>query len=204
MAKIKKNSFLQGLSGSVGEMVFRQMPDGSTRVSAKPINKRRFNQEQKGCQDRMRLAVAYAKEAKTDPFYVGFTLEKGRDAYHLALSDGLTPPVIHEIERRDGRVRVTASDDVMVAKVRVSIRDEEGNLLEQGYVALPDPIHDPERWEYASSAEGTIEATAWDLAHNRATATLSLPRRNLAGLRARQAVRPAKASARDGGEAISV
>jgi hypothetical protein len=55
MAKIKKNSFLQGLNGSVGEMVFRQMPDGSTRVSAKPNNKRKFNQEQKGYQDRLCL-----------------------------------------------------------------------------------------------------------------------------------------------------
>jgi hypothetical protein len=72
---------------------------------------------------------------------------------------------------------VTASDDVMVAKVRVSILDEEGNLLEQGDAALPDPIHDPERWEYASSAEGTVEATAWDLAHNRTTQYLVIARR---------------------------
>jgi hypothetical protein len=169
MAKIKKNSFLQGLSGSVGDMVFRQMTDGSTRVSAKPNNKRKFNQEQKGFQDRFGLAVAYAREAKTGPVYAELARETGRSAYHLALSDGLTPPVIHEIERRDGRVRVTASDDVMVAKVQVSILDEEGNLLEQGYAALPDPVHDPERWEYASSAEGTVESTAWDLAGNRTT-----------------------------------
>jgi hypothetical protein len=177
MAKIKKNSFLQGLSGSVGDMVFRQMPDGSTRVSAKPNNKRRFNQEQKGYQDRFGLAVAYAREAKTGPVYAELARETGRSAYHLALSDCLTPPVIHAIERRDGRVRVTASDDVMVAKVQVSILDEEGNLLEEGYAALPDPVHDPERWEYVSSAEGTIEVTAWDLADNRATATMSLQAR---------------------------
>jgi hypothetical protein len=30
MAKIKKNTLLQGLSGSIGDLVFRQMPDGST------------------------------------------------------------------------------------------------------------------------------------------------------------------------------
>ena len=175
MAKIQKNSILQGIRGSVGDIVIREMRDGSIRVSVKPVKKQHtFNQEQKGYQDRFGLAVAYAKEARTDPVYAGLAGETGRSAYHLALSDGLTPPVIHEIERRGGRVRVRASDDVMVAKVRVSILDEEGNLLEEGYAALPDPVHDPERWEYASSAEGTVEATAWDLAHNRTTAVMSL------------------------------
>ena len=173
MAKIKKNSFLQGLSGSVGDMVFRQMPDGSMRVSAKAdYHRRKFNQEQKGNQYRFKLAVAYAREAKTGPVYAELARETGRSAYHLALSDCLTPPVIHEIERRNGRVHVTASDDAMVAKVQVSILDQEGNLLEQGYAAQPDPLHAPERWEYAASAEGTVEATAWDLADNQTTATL--------------------------------
>jgi hypothetical protein len=36
-------------------MVFRQMPDGSTRASAKPNNKHTFNQGQKGYQDRLCL-----------------------------------------------------------------------------------------------------------------------------------------------------
>jgi hypothetical protein len=59
MAKVKKNFFLQGLSGSVGDMTFRQMPDGSTRVSVKSNHKaRKFNQEQEGYQDRFGVAVA--------------------------------------------------------------------------------------------------------------------------------------------------
>jgi len=173
MAKIHKNSILQGIRGTLGDVVIRQMRDGSIRVNVKPARKQHtFNQEQKGCQDRMRLAVAYAKAAKTDPFYEGLALETGRDAYHVALSDSLKSPVIHAIERRDGRVHVTASDDVVVTRVQVSILDREGNLLEQGYAAQPDPINDPERWEYASSAEGTIEATAWDLAYNQTSAVL--------------------------------
>jgi hypothetical protein len=143
------------------------MPDDSTLVSAKPDGKRRkFNQKQKGNQARLKLAVAYARRAKTDPVYAGLARETGRDTYHLALADCMISPVIHEIERRDGRVRVTASDNVMVARVQVRILDEEGTLLEQGYAAQPDPYHDPERWEYAAQAEGIIEAVAWDLAGN--------------------------------------
>ena len=151
------------------------MRDGSIRVNVKPARKQHtFNQEQKGYQDRMRLAVAYARAAKTDPFYEGLALETGRDAYHVALSDDLKSPVIHAIERRDGRVHVTASNNVMVANVKVRILDGDGKLLEQGYAAQPDPVREPERWEYAARAEGTVEVTAWDLAYNRTMDTLSL------------------------------
>jgi len=170
MAKIKNNNYLQGLSGSVGNMVFRQMPDGSTRVSAKSDRRRTFNQVQKANQNRFSQAVAYGREAKTHPVYAELARETGRSAYHLALSDSLNSPVIHKIERKDGRIRVTASDDVMVTRVVVSILDREGKLLEQGYAALPDPINDPERWEYAASAVGVIKATAWDLTSNQTTA----------------------------------
>ncbi len=43
-------------------LVYRQMRDGSTRVSAKSNNRRTFNREQKVYQDRFGLAVAYARE----------------------------------------------------------------------------------------------------------------------------------------------
>ncbi len=36
MAKVVRNPVVQGISGAVGNLVFRQMPDGSTYVSAKP------------------------------------------------------------------------------------------------------------------------------------------------------------------------
>ena len=172
MAKITDNLFTQGLSGSLRNVVFRHMPDGSTRVSIKSPNKRTFNQEQEGYQSRFQVAVAYAREAKTDPFYAALAQETGRDAYHLAISDSLKSPVIHNIERRDGHIQVTASDNVMVIRVQINIQDRDGKLLEQDYAAQPDPQHDPERWEYASSAEGTVEVTAWDLPSNPTTAVL--------------------------------
>jgi hypothetical protein len=61
MAKIKKNTVLQGLSGKVGDLVFRQMPDGSTVVSAKPdFSERVDSPAQKDRQGRFKLAQAYA------------------------------------------------------------------------------------------------------------------------------------------------
>jgi len=168
MAKIKKNTLLQGLSGSIGDLVFRQMPDGSTRVSAKPdFSEREFSQGQKDHQNRFRLAVAYAREAKSLPDYIE-RAGNGKNAYNLALADWCHPPVIHSLERGEGRIRVEASDDMLVTKVEVRILDNEGNVLEAGQAEQVNPLY----WEYASSAEGQVEASAWDLAGNVTVAVL--------------------------------
>jgi len=107
MAKIKKkNTLLENLSGSVGDLVFRQMPDGSTRVSRKPdFSEREFSQAQTDHQGRFKLASAYASQAKTWPVYV----ERARRKLN---------------------------------------------------------------WEYATDAQGTVEASAWDLAGNVTVAVL--------------------------------
>ena len=59
-------------------------------------------------------------------------------AYNFALSDWFNPPVIHAIERRDGRIRVEASDNVMVTRVQVTILDEEGKVVEKGKAVKAD------------------------------------------------------------------
>ena len=61
-----------------------------------------------------------------------------------------------------------ASDNVMVTKVLVRILDEGGNVLEQGEARQVDA----DWWEYLANTQGTIEATAWDLAGNRTEAVL--------------------------------
>ncbi len=168
MAKVRKNAVLQELSGSVGNLVFRQMADGSTRVCKKPdFSKRKFSQGQKDHQSRFKQAVAYAREAAgTQPIYAELASGTMKNAYNVALSDWLHPPVIQRIERKKGRVRVTAVDNVLVAEVQVKVMDQDGNVLEQGQATQPNLARHPEWWEYPSSAEGTIEATAWDLAGN--------------------------------------
>ena len=169
MAKIKKNTLLEGLSGKVGNLVFRQMPDGSTTVSAKPdFSERVDSPAQKDQQARFKLAQAYASQAKDWPVYVEYARRNEKRAYNLALSDWLRPPVIHSIERDEGRVRVKASDDVQITKVEVRILDNKGNTLEQGQAGQIDPLY----WEYIASAEGTVEASAWDIAGNRTVKVL--------------------------------
>ncbi len=171
MAKVKKNSLLDGLRGKVGGMVFRQMPDGSTVASAKPdFSERVSSPAQKECQDRFKLGQAYASQAKDWPFYVEYAREHKKRAYNLAFSDWMRSPVIHSIERCNGRVRVEASDNVQVVKVEVRILDGEGRVLEQGQAEQVDPLG----WEYAPGTEGTVEASAWDMAGNETAGSVSV------------------------------
>jgi hypothetical protein len=170
MAKVQKNVFVQGLSGSVGDLVFRQMPDGSTRVSRKPdFSRRKFSQGQKDHQSRFKQAVAYAREAaKTQPIYAELAKGMTKNAYNWALSDWFNPPVIHRIERIEGKIRVDARDNVLVTRVRVTIVSAEGEVLDVGNASQVDK----DWWEYASTAEGMIEVAAWDLAENKTKAIL--------------------------------
>lgn len=170
MAKIRKNVILEGLSGSVGNLVFRQMKDGSVRVSAKPdFSKRVFSQEQKKHQSRFKQAAAYAREAaKTQTAYAKLVEGTTGNAYNLALSDWFHPPVIHGIQRKKGRIRVNASDNVLVAEVRIRIMDAEGNILEERQAEQVAA----EWWECVPGTEGSVEATARDLAGNETVAVL--------------------------------
>jgi hypothetical protein len=134
MAKVQRKAGILGLGGSIGDKVYRQLPDGRTIVSRKPdFSQREFSQSQKDTQARFKRAVAYAREAsRAQPIYALLAEGKPTNAYNLALSDWFKPPVIHTIERRGGSVWVTASDNIMVTEVYIKILDGEGNVLEQG------------------------------------------------------------------------
>jgi hypothetical protein len=164
MAKVVKNPIVRGISGSVGRLVFRQMPDGSTWVSATPdFSKRKFSNGQKNHQRRFKEAAAHAREAaKTQPIYAQIAAGTMKTAYNIALSDWFNPPVIHCVERQDGRIRIQASDNVMVTQVRVMILGKDETVLDQGDAVKVDDLW----WEYVSDKAGTILAEARDLAGN--------------------------------------
>jgi len=44
----------------------------------------------------------------------------------------LKPPVIHQVQCRDTEILVEASDHVIVAKVVITILEDDGKLLEKG------------------------------------------------------------------------
>jgi hypothetical protein len=167
MAKVERNALLQGISGALGRsIVFRQMRDGSTIISSKPdFSNRKFSKGQLIHQSRFQQAVAYAREAaRTNSIYAQLSKGTPKTAYNVALSDWFNPPVIRNIKRQDGIIRVEATDNVLVAKVQVSILDAEEKVLEQGQALLGKGIW----WEYVPAMEGKVIVEAWDLAGNAA------------------------------------
>ena len=106
---------------------------------------------------------AYARQAaQVQLVYAEQARKTMKNAYNIALSDWFHPPVIHWVERRGETIPVEASDDVMVARVQVTIMDEQGGMVERGEGIRGDG----DWWEYASHSEGQVVAEAWDLAGN--------------------------------------
>ncbi len=71
MAKVKRNPILEGLSGSLRDVVFRHTKNGKTIICKKPdFSNRQFSQDQIDHQDRMKLAAAYGVANKKNPLYV--------------------------------------------------------------------------------------------------------------------------------------
>jgi hypothetical protein len=164
MAKVKKNIIMWGVSGSLGPDHYARITrDGRTIISHKPnFSNRQFSEGQRKVQSRMQQAAAYAKAAKDNPIYVKKAEGTAKNAYNVALGDWFKPPVIRRIEWQDGKVRVSASDDVMVTKVTVTVLDEEGQCLEQGDAQLVMGVW----WDYHPAKKGRICIEAWDLAGN--------------------------------------
>jgi hypothetical protein len=166
MAKVRDNLVVEGIRGKLGSLIFRLMPNGETWISKKHnFSNRKFSRAQKAHQSRFQEASAYARgAAKIHPIYAQLAKGTVKSPYNWALSDWFNPPVIHKVEQVDGRVRVRATDNVLVTKVRVTILDARGKVIETGEAKKGEG----DWWERASNAKGKLVVEAWDLAGNAA------------------------------------
>lgn len=164
MAKVGANVVTEGMRGKVGNLVFRLMPNGETWVSKNyDFSNRKFSKAQKKHQGRFQIASAYAKSAaRKHSIYAQLAKGTVKSPYNWALSDWFNPPVIHQIERAKERIRVQATDNVMVTKVQVAIVNKGGKVLAKGEAKKGKG----DWWEYVTPAEGSILVEAWDLAGN--------------------------------------
>ena len=170
MAKVTFNQLIELLRGGIGGLVFRKRPDGTIIVSGAPrSNKRKTSQKQKDHRKGFGQKARYARSlAHQYPIYAEMARTevargKWKSAYNFALSDCYHPPEIHCVERREGCIRVEATDNILVARVSVTVLNEENKVIETGDAVRQEG----DWWEFISYTEGkTIKAQAWDLARN--------------------------------------
>ena len=97
----------KGLSGKLGDqLVFRHLRDGRTIVCAKPdFSGRVLSKGQKAHHERFRAAATTARGASIrQPIYAKLAAGTIKNAYNLALGDWFHPPVIYNIQKRDGKI----------------------------------------------------------------------------------------------------
>jgi hypothetical protein len=173
MTRVIFNGTIKGLRGRIGNLIFKQLPDGTTLMTQAPAKKTRRQKKraklkrsaaQNEHNNRFRKAITYAKASQTHTVYTELAaVTPMKTAYNFALKDWFYGPEIHQIQRRKGRIRVQASDNVMVTRVQVTLLDESGSVLEKGKAVRGKRNW----WEYVPQTESkTILAEAWDLPGN--------------------------------------
>jgi hypothetical protein len=135
---------------------------------------------QKQNRNKFEEAAAFANRVQDDPElskrYQARTTKKKHSAYHVAFTDFLKPPKIHEIEANyyrgkiGDKISVRAYDDFKVVAVHITITDAQGRLIEEGDAHQNDLFT---RWIYKATVAnpkrgGTVvNATAFDLPGNK-------------------------------------
>jgi len=176
MARTFNNIFVRGLTGAVGDQfIIRQTRSGRTIIANKPSfdPNREFTEPQKAQQEAFRQATSYAKFAKNEPVYINKAKGTTSTAYNLAVADWFGAPEVLEIDASNWTgesgqpIRIQATDNILVTRVLVVIKDANDTVLEQGE-AVPSQT-DGRWWIYTTktlvnmTAAPQVAATAFDL-----------------------------------------
>jgi len=160
MPKVKFNKLIESLSGRVGDMVFYQADGQNLSRAVGKVNSER-SAKQGANESRFKQAQVYARAATADPIRKAAYQARcvgHQNARNLAIRDFMIEPVIESLnlEGYTGKpaqpLRVRATDDFGVVQVQITIRDPQGNLIEEGLGQLNT---DQKEWWYQSQAEVT-------------------------------------------------
>jgi hypothetical protein len=175
MAKISNNLIMQNITGMIGKQIVFKNRKGKVYACAAPTfdKNRKPTKGQLAARENFKRKSEYAKYAIRDidvkTAYLAVA-KPGQNAYNIAVRDAGIPPTITSIITRGYKgtvgniIIVQAMDDFKVASVKVSIRNAENKIIEEGK-AIADGIN----WIYEVTKNilGTkIIATASDLPGN--------------------------------------
>src|SRR5262245_59912495 len=149
MSKVRLNPILEGMRGSVGDLIFRQR-ENQTIVARRPIQVHQPNSPaQLAVREKFRQAAAYAKVAfansATRAVYTPKAKEKRLPVFALMVADFFRPPIIDEVDLsaytgQTGQViRVRATDDFEVTGVSVRMKEPETDEEIDGGNAVKAP-----------------------------------------------------------------
>lgn len=172
--KAELDPIVHFLRGSAGNFVYRKV-NGKTVVSPRADRSNVVPTEtQIAHQNRFKEASRYGKRVMADAearaLYEGLAKERDIPIIALTIADFFNAPVIHEVDvfgysgNVGDTITVTASDDVGVEKVHVSISAPDGSPIENGE-AVESGAGSGE-WIYTATVQGQpvvkIQAVAQD------------------------------------------
>lgn len=184
MAKVQLNPVMEGIRGSIGDLVFKHYGE-EVIVGRKPD---RGGQPpttgQQQVRNQFKLATVYGKAVLADPvakaLYEPVAQGKGIHVFALTIADFFHAPVVDEIDlsaytgQPGGTIRIRASDDFQVTSVEVAIRMPDGTALEQGLAAA---VAGDGTWTYQATTAlpagqtVSIEVSALDRPGHKGTRT---------------------------------
>ena len=180
MAESKKNIATEGLSGRVGNFIFRRRKaDDKIFVARRPVaSEEEPTEAQINVQRKFQRGIIYGKSAIADPATKALYTAKatgGRSAFNVAVADYFNAPQI-ELVNMDGytgavgsTITITVTDDFAVSSVHVKIENMDGSLIEEGEAVPGNTDID---WVYTATvanenlAGDKITVTAYDMPGN--------------------------------------
>lgn len=187
MAKQKNNIIMRSTRGMVGGQIVFKRRAGKGYVSAAPeVNENRQpTAAQKAVQDKFKASIVYAKNAIMQlAVKMAYQLKAARhqSAFNVAFLDAQNAPKIESLLTSGytgaiGSIIIArASDDFKVSSLKISIRNSNNELIEEG-PAIAEP---GDLWSYTATANnltlsGTkIKATAYDIPENEGSLEVTL------------------------------
>ncbi len=187
MTKVAVNPIIEGMSGKLGDLVFKQYGEDVVVARAPRKNGRTPTANQLATQERFRQGAQYGKLTLAQPavraVYAAAARISGKGLFATMLADYLKAPSVDEVDasKYTGQpaqgITVKAHDDFEVMGVTVTIREAGGAAVEGG-AAVQNPPGSGQ-WVYtttqtvANVTGVTITATATDRPGNLGTRTVT-------------------------------
>lgn len=141
MAKATLNPMFEGVSGAIGDLIFREVR-GRTVISRRPIFASELTENQVQHRERFNQAVAYSNSALANPtlrpMYEAGAKSRNIPLFAAPVADFFNEPVIHLVNvfgytgNIGDTITVRASDDFGVARVQVTLTSDQGDPIENG------------------------------------------------------------------------